>query len=178
MNIFNDLRKSSASNLAMPIITGKVFFFYLLIYIYINIYWFIYIYIYIYRERDRDRERDGHIDWYCSTYSCIHWLILECALTGDRTLNLGILGRCSNQLSYLAREGLSSSEILLLLTNSHRVQASACGEWISSHFPDSFACERCWALFPSLIPTEPLLWIYNLSHSGEKSTRLGSSLSA
>ena len=26
----------------------------------------------------------------CSTYLCIHWLILVCALSGDRTRNLGI----------------------------------------------------------------------------------------
>ena len=36
-----------------------------------------------------------------------HWLILTCALVGHRTCNLGILEYCSNQLSYLAREGLS-----------------------------------------------------------------------
>ena len=43
----------------------------------------------------------------CSTYLCIHWLILTCTLTGDQTYNLGILVQCSNQLScYLA--GLDS----------------------------------------------------------------------
>ena len=40
---------------------------------------------------------------YCSTYLCMHWLILICALTGDQTHHLGILGQCSHQLSYLAR---------------------------------------------------------------------------
>ena len=38
-----------------------------------------------------------------STYLCIHWLILEYARTVDRTHNLGVLGQCSNQLSYPAR---------------------------------------------------------------------------
>ena len=38
-----------------------------------------------------------------STYLCIHWLILVCALTGDRTHNLGMWRCCSKQLSYLAR---------------------------------------------------------------------------
>ena len=31
------------------------------------------------------------------------WLVLACALTGDGTRNLGVSGRRSNQLSYLAR---------------------------------------------------------------------------
>ena len=39
----------------------------------------------------------------CSTYLCIHSLILVCALTGDQTHNLGALGWCSNQLSNPAR---------------------------------------------------------------------------
>ena len=39
----------------------------------------------------------------CSTYLCIHWLILVCVLTRDQTHNLGTLGRCSNHLSYPAR---------------------------------------------------------------------------
>ena len=36
-------------------------------------------------------------------FLCVHWLILVCALTRDQTHNLGELGKCSNQLSYLAR---------------------------------------------------------------------------
>ena len=47
-----------------------------------------------------ERERERLIC--CSTYLCIHWLMLVCALTGDRTCNLGTSGRCSNQLSYPA----------------------------------------------------------------------------
>ena len=39
----------------------------------------------------------------CFTYLYILWLILVCALMWDRTSNLGVLGRCSNQLSYPAR---------------------------------------------------------------------------
>ena len=44
----------------------------------------------------------------CSTYLCIHWLLLILVLTRDWTHNLGVLGRCSNQLSSL--------HFLLLLT--------------------------------------------------------------
>ena len=40
----------------------------------------------------------------CSTYLCIYWLILVCALTGDSTRNLDVLGRHSNQLSYPASQ--------------------------------------------------------------------------
>ena len=47
-----------------------------------------------------ERERETLIC--CYPYLCIHWLILVCALTRDQTCNLGILGQCSNQLSYLA----------------------------------------------------------------------------
>ena len=43
----------------------------------------------------------------CSTYLCIHWLILVRALTGDGTCNVGGSGWCSDQLNYPARtEGL------------------------------------------------------------------------
>ena len=51
----------------------------------------------------RERERSTR----CSLYSCTHWLILACTLTGDGTHNLGVWGRCSNQLSYLARADVS-----------------------------------------------------------------------
>lgn len=40
---------------------------------------------------ERKRERD--------TYSCIHWLTFECALTRDRTHNLGVLGYYTNPLN-------------------------------------------------------------------------------
>ena len=42
-----------------------------------------------------------------STYLCMHWLLLICALTRDQTCNFGTSGWCSNQLSYLARPVLS-----------------------------------------------------------------------
>ena len=41
----------------------------------------------------------------CSTYWCIHCLVFICALTRDRTHDLDVLGRCSDQLNYLARAG-------------------------------------------------------------------------
>ena len=40
----------------------------------------------------------------CSTYLYIHWLILICALTGDQTHNLGVLGQHSNQLNHPDRK--------------------------------------------------------------------------
>ena len=36
-----------------------------------------------------EREADIETRICCSTYLCSHWLFLVCALTGDRTLNLG-----------------------------------------------------------------------------------------
>ena len=48
-----------------------------------------------------EREREPWIC--CSTYLCIYWLLLVCALTGDQTSNLGISGQRSNQLSYPAK---------------------------------------------------------------------------
>ena len=54
-----------------------------------------------------DREKETLI--YCSTYLCISWLILVCALTGDGTCNLGVGGQHSNELSYLARAVILSS---------------------------------------------------------------------
>ena len=55
---------------------------------YLNFYWFIW-------------EREWLIC--CSTYLCICWLILACALTGDQTCNLGVLRWHSNKLGYPAR---------------------------------------------------------------------------
>ena len=46
--------------------------------------------IWVWGERGVRREREMLIC--CSTYLCIHWLILICALTGDQTHNLRILG--------------------------------------------------------------------------------------
>ena len=51
-------------------------------------------------DRGRKRERETLI---CSTYLCIHGLLLLCALTGVQTCNLGVSERCFNQRSYLAR---------------------------------------------------------------------------
>ena len=50
------------------------------------------------RYREGRGERETSIC--CSTYLCIHWLLLVRALTGDLTRNLGVSGQCSNQLSY------------------------------------------------------------------------------
>ena len=59
------------------------------------------------REKDRQSGRQTHRQREtlicCFTYLLIFWLILVCALNGDQTCNLGILGWCSNQLRYLAK---------------------------------------------------------------------------
>ena len=67
------------------------------------------------REREGEREREREIC--CSTYLCIHWLLLVCSLTWDLTHNLGIWGWHSNCLSYPARTDFSLSVVLTTLTN-------------------------------------------------------------
>ena len=54
-------------------------------------------------DRGRESVREKETLICCSTYLCIHLLILARTLTRDQTHNLGTLGRCSNQLSYLTR---------------------------------------------------------------------------
>ena len=68
--------------------------FYLLIKIFLN-------FLILEREEKREGERERLICF--STYLCIYWLLLVCALTRDRTHNLGESEQCSNQVSYLAR---------------------------------------------------------------------------
>ena len=58
-------------------------------------------------ERERKEGREKH-RFCCPTYLCLHWLLLLCALTGDKTRNTGASGRCSNQLSYPARASFTS----------------------------------------------------------------------
>ena len=79
--------------------TVKVDFFYIYLQ-YLILFYYLKIFFIDFRERKGDRERNSDC---CSTYLCIHWLIFTYALTGDQTHNLGILGQCSNQLSYQAR---------------------------------------------------------------------------
>ena len=64
------------------------------------------------RERDegrkREKEREGeNKHWYFVPfiYAFIGWFFV-CALTGNWTHNLGVLGQCSNQMSNLARARL------------------------------------------------------------------------
>ena len=75
-----------------------------------------------------------------STYLCINWLILVCALTRDWTRNLGILGPHSNQLNHLARAYLiylnvpswsSGSRINPLELKSHFSSSVALGKWFN-----------------------------------------------
>ena len=53
--------------------------------------------------RETEERRDIETLIYCSTYLCIHWLLLVYALAGDQTCNLAGLGQCSKKLSYPAR---------------------------------------------------------------------------
>ena len=48
----------------------------------------------------RDREEPGVGGICCSTYLCIHWLVLICPLTRDGTHNLGVWVCHSNHLSH------------------------------------------------------------------------------
>ena len=72
--------------------------------LYLELVFFVFVLcVYVcFREREEGREKI-ETSTCCSTYLCIHLLIPICALTGDWTCNLGILGRCSNQLSYPAK---------------------------------------------------------------------------
>ena len=56
-----------------------------------SIYWF-------QREREREKERETSIS--CFTYLCIYWLIFVCALTRNKTHNLGVSGQCSNPVIF------------------------------------------------------------------------------
>ena len=50
------------------------------------------------KKRGRERERERETSVCCSIYSCPHWLVLVCALTG-----IGVWGDGTSQLSYPAR---------------------------------------------------------------------------
>ena len=72
-------------------------------------------------ERNRRRKRE-RVSLSCrSTYWCIHWLLLVCALTRDRTCNLGVLGRHSKQLGYL-----TSTNLLILDQNTIPIEEIMC----------------------------------------------------
>ena len=58
------------------------------------------------REEGREDGREREKTICCSTYFCIHWLLLVSALTWDWTHNLGILGWCSNKQNCPARAKL------------------------------------------------------------------------
>ena len=58
-------------------------------------------------ERYRKGERVIETNINLLFHLCIHWLLLVCALTGDQTHNLGILGQHSNHLSYPSRAEIS-----------------------------------------------------------------------
>ena len=61
----------------------------------------IFIDFFFFLEREGMEERKKY-QFCCSTYLCIHWWLLTCALTGDRICKLGVYGKCSNQLNYPA----------------------------------------------------------------------------
>ena len=55
------------------------------------------------REAEREREITFVV---LLIYAFLHRLLLVCALTGDQTHNLGVLGQYSNQLNCPARASL------------------------------------------------------------------------
>lgn len=57
----------------------------------------------VFLERREGRKRERETSTCCSTFSCLHWLILVGALTPDGTHDLGVSGQYSNLLSCLAR---------------------------------------------------------------------------
>ena len=61
-----------------------------------NLVHIIFFCILIFKEREKEEGRERETLICCSTYLCIHWLLLVCALTGDQTCNLGISGGCCN----------------------------------------------------------------------------------
>ena len=61
---------------------------------------------------ERGWEREKH-QFVLPPYLCLHWLILVCAPTGDRTCKRGVWGRCSNQLRHPARLSNFKQEPLL-----------------------------------------------------------------
>ena len=65
-----------------------------------------------FRKKERKGEREKNIN--LLFHLCVHWLLLGCALTRDRTHNLGLSGCHSNQLSYWP--GLQCKNLQLNLT--------------------------------------------------------------
>ena len=61
------------------------------------------------RERET-REREGETSICCATQLCLHWLLPVCALTRDRTLNLGVFGMSLQPTEVLARAQMCSFE--------------------------------------------------------------------
>ena len=87
-------------------------------------------------ERGRERE----ILVCCSTYLCIHWLILVFALIGDQTQNLAILSQCCNHLSYLARATLFSYLALADVSGTkERMAGKLSYVFLGGHLPDGFS---------------------------------------
>lgn len=58
------------------------------------------------RWREEETEAEA---WICSACLCIHWLLLVCALPGDRTHSLGVWGWHANSLKYPARTRMDDS---------------------------------------------------------------------
>lgn len=66
-----------------------------------TLWFFKYFLLILQRESKGERKRETSICY--STYICIHWLIIICALSRRQTCNLGVSRQCSKQLNYLAR---------------------------------------------------------------------------
>ena len=93
------------------------------------------------RERKEEIKRETLIC--CSTYPCIHLLLLVCVLTGDRTHKPCVSGQCSNLLSYLASTMLllfdshSKSEWQMFVLPLYRWENQAQSEVLDNLWPES-----------------------------------------
>ena len=104
------------------------------------------------------RERETLIC--CFTYLSIHWLILVCAPTGDRTLKLGYMGWSSNQLTCPARAGslLSYSLFSFPILWSYGSDLHCLSDWLLAPAFSVFPIISC-----STLDTQFLLPQRNLS---------------
>ena len=87
----------------------------------------------------RERGRERNINLLLHLWS-IHYLSLVCALSGDQTCNLGVLGLRSIQLSYLARAYL---HLFLILPLFHYV-GTHINQWYFYFSPQTLLIYSFW----------------------------------
>ena len=56
--------------------------------------------------RERKGRGGGRMLICCSTYLCIHWMILVCALIGNWTHSCGVMGWCSREKETITYKGV------------------------------------------------------------------------